>query len=166
MNKISVILALSFGKPATAGGNRLTARWAEKISQDKIPIVSDSSVPLKSKANCYFVGSKNPADHISTPVLVKEFYDLAKEKKWNSVLVVCAPDYSNRVARDVRIIFKKHKQGIKINTWSFRRESNALWYDKKSTQFWTRYRFLFKIYEQILMSMPFIVYKKLTKICS
>jgi len=159
-----VILALSFGKPATAGGNALTAKWAGIFSGGKVPVVSDVSVPLNldNRNLIYWIGSTDPEKHVSTLTLTRKFAWLYKRKGWNSVIVVCSPDYANRVVRDLKRALREVKSSAIISKAELDGEENSNDWYRGSEQWWTKIRIIFKIYEQILRCMPFRLYDKIS----
>jgi hypothetical protein len=164
-----VILAPSFGKPDCAGGNRLTAKWAGIISQGSIPIASDVSVPLDNRTYAiYRIGSVYPEDHVSTLALMREFSRLCMAESWNLVIVVCAPDYANRVVRDLKKAFEAFKETmfypVVLKAELSGKEKPKAWYAKcaNSWHWRTESRFFFRIYDLILRLMPFWLYEKVT----
>lgn len=158
-----VILALSFGKPDSAGGNKLTAEWAGRISQGEIPIVSDASVPLYDPKLVYRIGPRDLKEHASTLALVREFCELYIREYWEVVIIVCAPDYSDRVVRDLKKTLEEiGYSAIILKAELSGEEKPSDWY-RGSKQLWTRSRIIYRIYDFILLHMmPFWCYEKFT----
>ena len=158
-----VILALSFGKPDCAGGNVLTAKWAGIISQGDIPIACDVSVPLDNRTYMvHRVGSIYPEDHVSTLTLTRELSRLCVVEEWNLVIVVCAPDYANRVVRDLKKAFREIRLSAVMLKAELSSEENPRDWYRGSWQWQTESRFIFKICELILRPMPFWLYEWIT----
>ena len=167
----AIIFALSFGKPDSISSNRAIASIAIKISLDlDIPIIADNSISLSSFLyNVSFIGP--PAyEHESTINLAKIFACLPgmKKGKWDKVIIVSAPDYMWRAIRDVKDALRESGVSCEVCDWRDYIDNRLVcdrfykWYDKNSTQLWTRIRLLFAIREIILKLMPFWLYKKVT----
>ena len=164
----TIVVALSFGKPFSASGNKAIAEIAERIAaRNDACIIADKSIPLKENVAVIFIGP--PAEeHESTLLLAKQIATLVKvsDATWKDIIIVSAPDYMPRAGRDVEWAMQKQKIKFEAISWLDLDEAdlakNYKWYDPKSTQIWTRYRWLFLLREYILMAMPFWLYKKLT----
>lgn len=163
----TIILALSFGKPSDASSNLAIVSIARRIAEYlNAPIVSDKSIPLNSFLDdVVFIGP--PVDqHESTIKLAEAFSNLhgMKEGRFDRVIIVSAPDYLPRAVRDVTETIKRRRISCEIERWDEIEYIRGIhekyqWYDPKSTQLWTRYRFLFLLYKTILDLMPSWLYK-------
>jgi hypothetical protein len=161
----TVIVAFSLGKPSRAKGNILTAWWAKELSRrnGNAPIVADRSVPIKNVCKLHWVGGEAQT-HNSTIELAKELVELAIKKKWDDVVVAECPDYTDRVVRDIKVLFERSNLDyqVKVRGADTSSENPEAWFDRASTQFWTWYGIVFRAHEKILMTMPFSWYEWIT----
>lgn len=158
----SVVLGLSFGKPANITSNEIIAkRMRMRAERENLPMVADKSIPLNKELNTFFIGS-SPQIHIPTLILTDEFAKLAQKHGWDKVIVISQPYYQKRCRRDLQKMFDKYDISCAIVLAVTRLGTDDIWFDKKCTQLWTKIKWLFYLREFILQKSPFIFYKWLS----
>ena len=156
------ILALSLGKPTGISPNWLIAGIALNLSGGAHPIVADRSIPLVSSLLTYFIG-KEAEVHVPTLRLIEEFVDLFLEKSWDEIVIVSEPLYMKRCYRDLARVLEEKGHECPISLYEEYPAGDERWFDKYSTQWWIRSRWLFRLRETLIRALPWWLYKLVSR---
>lgn len=125
---------------------------ADETSKYSKPKAIFTTGDLSNFFFCYsgvLIAEEKENERLSTLGFVRQFAELAKEKKWNRILIVAAPPHLYRATRDMRKVLGKEIQieGVKPSL-------KCRWFKnrRKAIRWWCR--------EMILRLMPFKLYQK------
>lgn len=163
-----VVLAFAFGAPYSIVPNKTIGKRAIFFSQHfDADIFTQKDVPATGSDKCEwvtYIEDLNPEKkYVSTLDIVKSFIETAKKKGWKKVIVVATPQHKERCYRDLRKSIKEENSEIPIMQITLDDCSDLLknWYDKNSTQWWTRSCLWWWLREIPLRLMPWRLYKKI-----
>lgn len=144
-----MILAFAFGSPNTTVPNQRILfginNLENKYAQSKLFTDLFSARPTP-------ITIRNAVEYLKSGNAVGQIY------------VVAAPPHQARVLRDLSKIAKMegvdlpHVTSFEFPTWRY-----SPWFSKDSTQWWTRNRFYWHLYDFFVRLIPFKIYLKMTE---
>lgn len=167
-----IIVPLAFGASATFGPtiapNRVIAERALELSEGKYKIFAQIDVALVDINTVIVTNGKNVFDYISTLQIAEYVFrycvtnHLISEETLDPKCLpiahlVVAPPHEARAIRD----FQKTGFAVEIDSELAKKYPPDFWFDKNSTQRWTRHPLLWWSREIILRVLPWVLYKKI-----
>ena len=166
----TVCMAFAYGSPPSLPINKNLALRAATVckSRSGIPLYTQNEVALagvmetdflRHDVEMYVLGEDQP--YVSTLWLARKLKGTLQEQGYDiktiQVVVVAAPMHWPRCLRDLK---KVGFTMVQENSQIYHGLVN--YFDRRSTQFWTRYKFLCHLRETILLNLPWKWYEKIT----
>jgi uncharacterized SAM-binding protein YcdF (DUF218 family) len=168
MEKVGIIVfafgAAKFGAPKTIRSNLILAEIAVKKSKElKAAIFTQRDIVISEEMNVEYIKEKDKPP--STLKLAQAAVAWAIKNGIEEIIIVAAKPHLSRVLRDMRMAAKEYgaRLGIEIAEEIFLYSSND-WFCPESIQLWTGNNVYWNIRENVLLYIPFPIYKIISRL--
>ena len=164
MGKIGIIV-FAFGAASHIKSNTILSEIAVKKSKElNAPIFTQRDIVISEEMNnVEYVEEKDKPP--STLKLAQAAVAWAIKNGIEEIIVVAAKPHLSRVLRDMRMAAKEYgaRLGIEVAEEIFLYSSND-WFCPESIQLWTRNNVYWNIRENVLLYIPFPIYKIISRL--